>query len=83
MKEEQWFSCRKAKREGSFIKIYLNCNGNHISNSEQCPVIEKQKEMNQIMAPRNVGFLEAQKIVEKWSQPWQLNPAFPLDAESP
>jgi hypothetical protein len=35
------------------------------------------------MAHRNVGFLEARKIVEKWSQPWRSNPVFSLGAESP
>jgi hypothetical protein len=35
------------------------------------------------MAHRNVGFLEARKIVEKWSQLWQSNPAFCLGAECP
>jgi hypothetical protein len=39
-------------------------------------------EEDQIMAHRNVGFLEAWKIVEKWSQPWRSNPAFSLGAES-
>jgi hypothetical protein len=34
------------------------------------------------MAHRNVGFLEVWKIVEKWSQPWRLNPAFSSGAES-
>jgi hypothetical protein len=34
------------------------------------------------MAHTNVGFLEAWKIVEKWSQPWQSNPAFSLGADS-
>jgi hypothetical protein len=34
------------------------------------------------MAHRNVGFLETWKIVEKWSQPWRLNPAFSSGAES-
>jgi hypothetical protein len=34
------------------------------------------------MAHRNVGFLEARKIVEKWSQPWWANPAFSSGAES-
>jgi hypothetical protein len=27
-------------------------------------------------------FLEARKIVEKWSQPWRSNPAFSSGAES-
>jgi hypothetical protein len=35
------------------------------------------------MAHRNVGFLEARKIVEKWSQPWRSSPAYSLGAESP
>jgi hypothetical protein len=34
------------------------------------------------MAHRNVGFLEAQKIIEKYSQPWRSNPAFSSGAES-
>jgi hypothetical protein len=34
------------------------------------------------MSHRNVGFFEAQKIVEKWSQPWRLNPVFSSGAES-
>jgi hypothetical protein len=47
-----------------------------IENSEQCPVIKKRKEIDKIMAHRNVGILEARKVVEKWSQPWMSNPAF-------
>jgi hypothetical protein len=82
-KEKQCFSCGEVKHEGSGIKQCLNCNGNHRANSERCPVIKKQKAINQIMAHRNVGFLEARKIVEKWSQPWQTNPAFSLGADSP
>jgi hypothetical protein len=35
------------------------------------------------MAHRNIGFLEAHKIVEKWLQPRRSNPAFPLGAEIP
>jgi hypothetical protein len=34
------------------------------------------------MAHRNVGFLEARKIFEKWPQPWRSNPAFSSDAGS-
>jgi hypothetical protein len=34
------------------------------------------------MAHINVGFLEARKIVEKWSQPWRSNPAFSSGVES-
>jgi hypothetical protein len=60
----------------------LNCNDNHRANSERCPVIKKQKENNQIMAHRNVGFLEERKILEKFSQPRGSNPAFPSAAES-
>jgi hypothetical protein len=56
------------KHEESSFKKCLNCNGNHTANSKQCPVIKKQK-IKQIMAHRNVRFLEAQKTVEKWSQP--------------
>jgi hypothetical protein len=41
----------------------------------------KPQEINQIMALRNVGFLEAWKIVEKWSQRWRSNPAFSLGAD--
>ena len=55
----------------------MNCNGDHRANSERCPVIKTQKEINQIMAHRNVGFFEARKIVEKWS-----SPAFPVGAGS-
>jgi hypothetical protein len=57
--------CGEAKHEGSCIKECLNCNGSHRANSERCPVIKKQKKINQIMAYRNAGFLEARKIVEK------------------
>jgi hypothetical protein len=71
MKEKQCFSCGEVKYEGSSIETYLNYNGNHRANRDRCPVIKKPKEMNQIMAHRNVGCLEARKIVEKWSQPWQ------------
>jgi hypothetical protein len=60
----------------------MNCNGNHRANSKQCPVIKKQKEINQIMAHRNARFLEAWKIAEKWSQHWRSNPAFSSGAES-
>jgi hypothetical protein len=34
------------------------------------------------MIHRNVGFLEAWKIVEKWSQFWQSNPVLSSGAES-
>jgi hypothetical protein len=62
--EKQCFSCGEAKREGYCIKICLNCNGNHTANTERCPVIKKQKEINQLMAQSNVGFLEARKFFE-------------------
>jgi hypothetical protein len=57
--------------KGLVFKKCRNFDGNQRANSERCPVIKKQKEVNQIMAHRNVGFLEARKIVEKWSQPWR------------
>jgi hypothetical protein len=34
------------------------------------------------MAYRNVGFLEARKIVEKWAQSRQSNPGFSSSVES-
>ena len=76
-KEKQCFSCGEATHEGTCITKCMNCNGDHRANSERCPVIKTQKEINQIMAHRNVGFFEARKIVEKWS-----SPAFPVGAGS-
>jgi hypothetical protein len=69
--------------KGLVLKKCKNFNGNHTANSERCPVIKKQKAIKQIMAHRNVRFLEALKLVEKWFQPWRSNPAFSSDAESP
>jgi hypothetical protein len=43
--------------------------------------IKKQKEINKIMAYKNVRFMEAGKIVEKWSQPWHRT-LFSSGAES-
>jgi hypothetical protein len=75
-KGKQCFSCGEAKREGYCIKTCLNCNGNHATNTEPCPVIKKQKEINQIMAHSNVGFLEARKIVEKVVTTLAVEPCF-------
>jgi hypothetical protein len=82
MKEQQCFLCGEAKHEGSCIKKCLNCNGDHRANSERCPIIKKQKEINQIMNHRKVGFLEARKIAEKWSPPWQSNPVYSSGVKS-
>jgi hypothetical protein len=68
-KEKQCFSCRKAEHEGACVKKWLNCDGNQRAKSERWPAINKHKEISQIMAYRNVGFLEAQKILIKRSQP--------------
>jgi hypothetical protein len=62
----------KQNMKGLVLKKYLNSIGNHRANSERCPGIKKHTEINRIMAHRNVGFLEARKIVEKWSQPCVL-----------
>jgi hypothetical protein len=64
--------------------VFINsCDGNFRAYSERCPVIKKkQKKINQIMAHRNVRYLEARKNVEKWSQPWRSNPELSLGADS-
>jgi hypothetical protein len=70
----------EAKREESCIKNA--CHGDHRANSEQCPVIEKQREINQISTHRNAGILEARKIVEKWLETWRPKPTFSSGDES-
>jgi hypothetical protein len=47
----------------------LNCNCNHRANSKRCTVIKQQKEINQIMTHRNIGFLQARKMVENGHKP--------------
>jgi hypothetical protein len=74
--------CGEEKHKESCIKKCLNCNVNHKANSEQCQVIKKEKEIDQIMIHINVGFLEARKMIEKWPQSWRSNRAFSSDPES-
>ena len=58
--------CGKDKHEGQCEgpKLCSNCNGPHASSAKDCPVWQKEKEIQHARAEKRISFLEARELVE-------------------
>ena len=58
--------CGKDKHEGQYEgpKLCSNCNGPHASSAKDCPVWQKEKEIQRVRAEKRVSFPEARQLVE-------------------
>ena len=58
--------CRKDKHEGQCEgpKLCSNCNGPHASSAKDCPVWQKEKEIQCVHVKKRISFPEARQLVE-------------------
>ena len=58
--------CGKDKHEGQCEgpKLCSNCNGPHASSAKDCPVWQKEKEIQRIRVEKRISFPEARQFVE-------------------
>ena len=58
--------CGKDKHEGQCDgpKLCSNCNGPQASSIKDCPVWQKEKEIQQVRVEKRISFLEARQLVE-------------------
>ena len=58
--------CGKDKHEGRCEgpKLCSNCNGPHASSAKDCPVWQKEKEIQRVRVEKHISFLEARQLVE-------------------
>ena len=58
--------CGKDKHEGRCEgpKLCSNCNGPHASSAKDCPVWQKEKEIQRVRVEKRVSFPEARQLVE-------------------
>ena len=58
--------CRKDKHEGQCDgpKLCSNCNGPHASSAKDCPVWQKEKEIQRVRVEKRISFPEARQLVE-------------------
>ena len=58
--------CGKDKHEGQCEgpKLCSNCNGPHASSAKDCPVWQKEKEIQHVCVEKRISFLEARQLVE-------------------
>ena len=58
--------CGKDKHEGQCEgpKLCSNCNGPHASSAKDCPVWQKEKEIQRVRIEKRVSFPEARELVE-------------------
>ena len=58
--------CGKDKHEGQCEepKLCSNCNGPHASSAKDCPVWQKEKEIQRIRVEKRISFPEARQLVE-------------------
>ena len=58
--------CGKDKHEGQCEgpKLCSNCNGPHASSSKDCPVWQKEKEIQRVRVEKRISFPEARQLVE-------------------
>ena len=58
--------CGKDKHEGQCEgpKLCSNCNGPHASSAKDCPVWQKEKEIQRVRIEKRVSFPEARQLVE-------------------
>ena len=45
-------------------KLFSNCNGPHASSAKDCPVCQKEKEIERVRVEKRISFLEARQLVE-------------------
>ena len=59
-------SCGKDKHEGRSEgpKLFSNCNGLHASSVKDCPVWQKDKEIQRVRVVKRISFPEARQLVE-------------------
>ena len=58
--------CGKDKHEGQCEgpKLCSNCNGPHASSAKDCPVWQKEKEIQRVRVEKRISFPEAKQLVE-------------------
>ena len=58
--------CGKDKHEGQCEgpKLCSNCNGPHASSAKDCPVWQKEKEIQRVRVEKRISFPEARQLVE-------------------
>ena len=58
--------CGKNKHEGQCEgpKLCSNCNGPHASSAKDCPVWQKEKEIQRVRVEKRISFPEARQLVE-------------------
>ena len=58
--------CGKDKHEGRCEgpKLCSNCNGPHASSAKDCPVWQKEKEIQRVLDEKRISFPEARQLVE-------------------
>ena len=58
--------CGKDKHEGRCEgpKLFCNCNGPHASSAKDCPVWQKEKEIERVRVEKRISFPEAKQLVE-------------------
>ena len=58
--------CGKDKHEGQCEgpKLCSNCNGPHVSLAKDCPVWQKEKEIQHVRVEKRISFPEARQLVE-------------------
>ena len=58
--------CGKDKHEGRCKgpKLFSNCNGPHASSAKDCPVWQKEKEIQRVRVEKRISFPEARQLVE-------------------
>ena len=62
----KWTNCGKDKHEGQCEgpKLCSNCNGPHASSAKDCPVWQKEKEIQCVRVEKRISFPEARQLVE-------------------
>ena len=62
----KWLGCGKDKHEGRCEgpKLCSNCNGPHASSAKDCPVWQKEKEIQRVRVEKRISFQEARQLVE-------------------
>ena len=58
--------CGKDKHEGQCEgpKLCSNCNGSHASSAKDCPVWQREKEIQRVRVEKRISFPEARQLVE-------------------
>ena len=62
----KWLGCGKDKHEGRCEgpKLCSNCNGPHASSAKDCPVWQKEKEIQRVLDEKIISFPEARQLAE-------------------